>query len=117
MIRAFILPVNLIDGTEHVSGETFIHDALLLSTPNPSLRRLIMDVTPSENDSLFAVCTSFSDATPNEIAILQSLYAPTLINPDQDRLKYLLSTSPQQLTMPIVREILTLLARLCNFIE
>ena len=82
MIKVYILPVELVDGTERVMGCDIIHDALLLTTEIPDMRMLIMDTTPEENTLLTVMAIEARDATQDEIDLYNAQVE--ILPPDPD---------------------------------
>ncbi|MBA7627794.1 hypothetical protein ES703_35263 [subsurface metagenome] len=111
MIRVYLLPVEIIDGTEIVAGCQLIHDALLECTEDAGIRKLIQDTTPDEHDSLLSDCISWRDATQEEIDRYHAQVVITPPDPDIEKAKELLATSPPAITMPEMWELLRIFGR------
>lgn len=114
MIKVYLLPVTSINGTETVTGSDIIHDAILITTEDPNVRKLIMDVTQDEHDQLSALATEHRDATPEEQDYYNSLVSPVVPDPDRVRALELLSTSPDAITQPEMWELMRIFGRLLN---
>lgn len=111
MIRVYILPVETINSTEVVAGSELIHDALLECTIDPHVRKLTMDTTQEEHDSLVAVAGDTYPATQEEIDRYNaqvSIYEP---DPDTIRACEILATSPDVITQPEIWELLRIIGR------
>lgn len=111
MIYVFFLSVTTINGTQHVAGEDLIHDALLLTTDDPLLRRLIMDVTTTEMDALLAVCSSSRPPTQEEIDLYNQIVEIIPPDPDYERACELLASSPAVITQPEMWELMRLFGK------
>lgn len=111
MIRVYILPVITFEGTDRVLGIDIIHDALLWTTPAPTLRKLIMDTTVAEHEALLDVCVSCPTPTQADIQAFNSQVEIIPPDPDTIRANELLSTSPQVITAPEMWELLRIFGR------
>jgi len=111
MIRVYFLPVETIDGTEQVAGIEFIHDALLQGTEYPTIRKLIMDTTTTEQANLAAVAISHRDATQTELDLYNTQVVITPPNPDAIRAAELLASSANVITQPEQWELLRIIGR------
>ena len=117
MIRVYYLLVELINNAETVRGVNIIHDALLLTTPDPSVRLLIMDTTPEEHTQLTTLTGSFRDALPQEIELYNSQIIITPPDPDTIRVQELLATSPSVITQPEMWELMRIIGRRLGYIK
>jgi len=111
MIRVYILSVELVGDTEHVAGEDIIHDALLWTTPDPTLRKLIMDTTVAEHELLHWVCVSCPTPTQADLQAFNSQVEILPPDPDTVRAEELLANSPQVITQPEMWELLRIFGR------
>ena len=111
MIRTYYLLVETIDGTEQVVGSYLIHDALLQTTSEPTLRKLIMDTSPEEHDQLAALAENWNEATPEEIDQYNAQVVITPPDPDTIRAEEILATSPDVITMPEMWDLLRIFGR------
>jgi len=112
MITVYFLPVGVVDGTEQVAGAEFIHDALLLCTEEPDIRKLIQDTTDIEHSGLVAASGVSWEATQEEIDRYNARVVITPPNPDMARAKELLSNSPDVITQPEMWELMRIFGRL-----
>lgn len=117
MIRVYFLPCGIVYGTEHIAGEEFIHDALLDTTADSGIRRLIQDTTPTEHTGLIAAGGVAQDATQQDIDRYHALVIITPPNPDIVRAKELLATSPPVITIPEMWELMHIYGRLLGIPE
>lgn len=111
MIKVYFLQVEVIAGVEVVAGTGIIHDALLETTEQPNVRKLIMDTTPNEHVELATVALEYRDATPEEI---ERYHAQVIIlppDPDTIRAEELLATSPSVITQPEMWELVRIFGR------
>lgn len=115
MIRVYLLPVVTIDGTQHVAGEEFIHNALLECTANPLERQLTQDTTQADHDGLVSVALSYRDATPEENDRWHELVPVITPDPNVEALKLLLKTNPHNLTIAIIWEAIFRLGKYHGF--
>lgn len=111
MLMVYFLPVEIIDGTEKVTGEDVIHDALLLTTIDPGTRKLIMDTTPDEHNALQTWAILTDAPTPEEEELYHSQVI--ILPPDPETLlaQELLSHSPDAITLPDVWTLLRIFGR------
>lgn len=117
MIRIYFLPVLTTDGTETVTGADLIHDALLLCTVAPMIRKLIMDTSDDEHTQLVAMAADWYEATQEEIDLYHSAVTIMPPDPDYERAKEILGTSPAAITMPEIWELLRILGRRFGYID
>jgi len=111
MIRVYLLPVYIIDGTETVAGVEIIHDAILRCTDLATVRELIMDTLESEHTALMAVAIDGRVASPAEIDLYNANVLIIPADPDFDRAKELLHMSPSVITQPEIWELLRIFGR------
>lgn len=111
MILVYLLPVVTMDGTEQVAGIDFIHDAVLETTEDSGVRKLIQDTTQAEHDGLFLVALSIDDPTAYELELYNAREIPVPPTPDYLRACELLETSPDVITQPEQWELLRIFAR------
>lgn len=111
MIRVYFLPVETIDDTEQVAGCEHVHDALLLTTENPKVRKLIMDTTTEEHEALSLLAVGCPEATQADIDAYNAQVVILPPDPDTARAQELLPTSPDAITTPEIWELLRILAR------
>ena len=111
MIRGYLLPVETVDGTEQAVGIDLIHDALLLTTPNPNARLLIMDTTTAEHNELALIALECPTLTQEQEALFNSSVVPDMPDPDTLRAEELLSHSPDVITQPEQWELLRIIGR------
>ncbi|MBA7694972.1 hypothetical protein ES703_103588 [subsurface metagenome] len=111
MIQVYLLPTYLEDNTEHVAGETIIHDALLDTTEDPNLRQLIMNTTEDEHNQLLSVAIDWQEATAEEIERYNAQVIIVTPDPDTIRAEEILSTSPDAITGPETWELLRIIGR------
>lgn len=111
MIRVYFLPVENIDGTDKVTGSEFIHDALLDCTIDPMIRKLIMDTTQDEHDSLVVAGGIPATPSPEDLKRYATQVVITPPDPDLERARELLSTSPQVITQPEMWELMRIYGR------
>ncbi|MBA7701519.1 hypothetical protein ES703_110259 [subsurface metagenome] len=111
MIRVYILPVRVSDGVESVLGTDIIHDALLLATPFPDLRKLIMDTSVEEHEQL--ELRSEESGTPTQADIDAYNAQVEILPPDPDtiRAEEILSNSPDVITQPELWELVRIFGR------
>ncbi len=69
-IRVYYLDTRIIDGVQHVDGEQYIDRALL--EVEGTQRKLIMDTSSEQHDSLKNLATSHRLAYPQEEAALRN---------------------------------------------
>jgi len=112
MIRVYLLQVIREDNTDTVTGIDLIHHAILETTADPAIRKLIMDTTANEHSDFSASCQEWREATLEEVALYHSQVIIEPPNPDFVRARELLETSPQVITMPEIWELLRILGRL-----
>lgn len=117
MIRVYLLPVTTIDGAEQVAGIDFIHDALLECTASPNIRELIMDTTDAEHAGLLATGAVPAVASQEDIDRYHTEVVITPPNPDIERAKVLLASSPAVITQPKMWELLRIYGRLHGIIS
>jgi len=111
MIRVYSLPVETIEGIETVAGIDIIHDALLECTENPDTRRLIMNTTDLEHQSLLTFPCHWREPTDAELVLYHSLVVISQDSPDTIRAQELLAASPDVITMPEIWELLRIFGR------
>lgn len=111
MITVYFLAIETINNTEHVKGEQYIHDAILLTTEVPTIRQLIMDTTPEEDIALKALAISYRDPTQAEIDLYHTQVIIIPPDPDTLRAQELLHTSPDVITQPHIWELLRIIGR------
>lgn len=111
MIRTYVLPTEIIEGTEHVAGEDIIHDALLLGYTDPDARKLIMDTTAEEDTQLAGLALAAWVATDEECALYNDQVEILPPDPDTIRAEEILETSPDAITMPEIWELLRIYGR------
>ena len=109
MIRVYFLPVETVSGTEQVAGIEFIHDALLECTELPGIHKLTMNTTDDEDAGLEAAAGMARAASPEEINHFNALVVAVVANPDVERARELLATSPAVITMPEIWELLRII--------
>lgn len=111
MILVYLLPTQVINGTEQVAGIEFIHDALLLATEEPSIRKLIQDTTQEEHDGLFLVALDIDDPTADELTQFNARIIQPPPSADTLRAQELLASSPDVITAPEIWELLRIFGR------
>lgn len=111
MIRVYLLPVVTIDGVERVVGIASLHDAVLCCTADPDVRKLIMDTTPSEHDTLMLYAIEVDSPTVDEVVCFDNHFEPYEPDPDTLRVEELLSTSPSVITQPEMWELVRLFGK------
>lgn len=116
MIRSYLLPVVTVNNTEQVQGIGSIHDALLLATEDPYVRKLIMDTTATEHDNLVGHALDVWEATQEEIDRYNACVEVAQPNPDTIRAAEILATSPDIITQPEMWELMRIYGRRLGFI-
>jgi len=111
MIRVYILPVIVSNGIESVLGTDIIHDALLLTTADPFIRKLIMDTTEQEHASLVPLSIDTPEATQADIEAFNAQVTILPPDPDTIRAQEILATSPDAITMPEMWELVRVFGR------
>lgn len=111
MIKVYFLSVITIDNTEQVTGEQYIHDALLLATEVPTIRQLIMDTNTVEHTGLSLLCFSHRDPTQAEIDLYNTRPVTLPPSPDTIRAQQLLALSPSAITAPQMWQLLRIFGR------
>ena len=111
MIRVYLLPVMELDGTEQVAGSEIIHDALLLTTENPDLRKLIMNTTAEEHTALWTLAIDVPEPTQEDIDTFNSQVEILPPDPDTIRAQEILQTSPDAIPDPEKCELLRIYGR------
>ena len=109
MIRVYLLPVLCIQGVDTVVAIEIIHDALLECTANPDVRKLVMDTTPDEHESLVSSGAVPSEATQEDFDAYHALVVTAPPDPDAERYYALLTMSPPSITLPEVWELLRII--------
>lgn len=82
MIKAYLLPVERVENTDRVKGSEHIHDAIVECTEDPNTRKLIMDTTPEENNTLSVLAIEVREPTTNEVDSLNRFKAEPLPEPE-----------------------------------
>ena len=67
MIKVYYLPVTKEGNRELLAGSENIHNALLETTENPEVRKVIQDTTAAEDVNLTAVALEVREPTQDEI--------------------------------------------------
>lgn len=111
MIKVYLLPVILEGDTEHVAGTDIIHDALLLTTEDHDIRKLIMDTTEAEHEALFNLCVVCPETTQADIQAFNSQVTILPPDPDTIRAEEILATSPEAIPDPEKCELLRIFGR------
>ncbi|MBA7706769.1 hypothetical protein ES703_115626 [subsurface metagenome] len=111
MIKVYLLPIETIDGTEQVAGIDLIHDALLDTTEDPLIRKLIQDTTDQEHAQLATLSLEHRDATPEELALFEARELAPEPDADTLRAQELLATSPSVITQPEMWELMRIFGR------
>ena len=111
MIRVYLLPVITIGGVEAVDGSQNIFTGVLDTTPDPDIRRLIMDTTPTQHDALAIVAVSWTNATQDEIDYFNGTVIVDPLTPDTLRAEELLASSPQVITQPEMWQLMRIFGR------
>lgn len=111
MIKVYLLPVVEIDGTEQVAGSDIIHDALLLTTEEPDVRKLIMDTTAEEHEQLELCAVESGTPTQEDIDLYNAQVEILPPDPDTIRAEEILATSPAAITMPDLWELARIFGR------
>ncbi|MBA7658569.1 hypothetical protein ES703_66528 [subsurface metagenome] len=111
MITVYFLPVETISGTEQVAGIEHIHDAVLLCTEDPAIRKLIQDTTQDEYDHLYPLAIDAYDASQEEIALYNAQVEIYVPDADTLRAQELLATSPPVITQPEMWELIRIFGR------
>ncbi len=117
MVRWYYLLVELVNDVEQVRGIDLIHDAVLLTTDDSVIRKLIMDTTDDEHAQLDTVALGSYVATPSEIDLYNNLVTITPLSPDILRAQELLHRSPDVITQPEQWELLRIYGRLLSIPE
>jgi len=111
MIRVYWLPTAHINGVPTIAGIEFIHDALLDTTEDPDVRKLIQDTTPDEHLGLVAVANSWRDATPEEIDRFHAEVIPFVPDPDTIRAEEILHNPTIPIPAPDLAELVRIFGR------
>ncbi len=111
MIRVYFLDVEIIECAEQVVGIEFIHDALLNCTVDPDIRRLIQDTTQDEHAGLLATGAVPAVASQEEIDLYHAEVVIIPLDPDIERARVLLASSPDVITQPEIWELLRIIGR------
>ncbi|MBA7529157.1 hypothetical protein ES705_21349 [subsurface metagenome] len=117
MIRVYLLPVTTIDGAEQVAGIDFIHDALLECTEDPDTRKLIMDTTDAEHAGLLATGAVPAVASQEDVAMYHTEVVITPPDPDIERARVLLASSPAVITQPEMWELMRIFGHLHGIVS
>lgn len=112
MIRVYYLGVIRENNTDTIQGISLIHHALILTTKGPATRKLIMDTTDLEHNTLTSIALSHRLAYASEIDLYNAQVIIEPPNPDIVRATELLATSPQVITQPEMWELMRIFGRL-----
>lgn len=112
MIIVYFLPVITVYDTEQVVGLEFIHDAILESTVEPDIRRLIMDTTDAEHDGLLAAGAVSEAASQKDIERWLTEVTITPPDPDIEALLAIIANPPTSITMPEIWAAIRILSKL-----
>ncbi len=85
MIRAYFLPVLIVNDAEQIAGIEFIHDAVVECTIEPLVKKLIQDTSGPEHDGLVALARSWNEAEPYEVDLYNAREIPPSPTPDYIR--------------------------------
>lgn len=69
----YYLPIEKIDNTEKIKGESYIHDAIIEGTENPSVRKVIMATTIAEDTALRVWAIEVREPTQKELDSYNSM--------------------------------------------
>ena len=111
MIKVYLLLVETIDGKEVVTGIDLIHDAILQTTYDPLIRKLIMDTTPDEDTALTQLAIGTHYATDGEVALYNAHVVISTPDPDTIRVEELLTSSPDVINQPEMWELMRLIGK------
>lgn len=111
MIRVYLLHTHIFDGAEQVAGTDIIHDALLLATPSPDLRKLIMDTTTEEHEALSLLAVEVPEVQPEDIQLYNAQVEILPPDPDTIRAEEILANSPDVITQPEMWELVRIFGR------
>jgi len=112
MIRVYYLPVSTVDNTAIVSGLDLIHDAILLCTADPLVRKLIMNTTATDHEALISLAESHREPTQAELDLFNSLPPIPPPNPDKLRLQEIVDNPTEAIPQTEVWEAIRILTKL-----
>ena len=111
MIIVYFLPVETVNGAEQVAGTDIIHDALLLTTDQPDVRKLIMDPTPAEHTALASLALLNRLPSQAETDLYNSEITPFVPDPDTIRAEEILSNPAIPIPAPDLAELVRIFGR------
>ncbi|MBA7685924.1 hypothetical protein ES703_94355 [subsurface metagenome] len=117
MIRVYFLPVQSVDGSEILAGVEIIHDALVECAEEPDIRKLIMDTTDAEHAELLATGAVPAVASQEEIDLYHAEVVIIPLDPDIERARVLLASSPAVITQPEMWELMRIFGRLHGIVS
>lgn len=112
MLTVYFLPVETLDGTHQVAGISLIHDAILQTTEDPGIQKLLMDTTLDEHADLITLALNWREATPQETDFFHQTVIPFIPNPDIIRAREILASHPGTIEPPELTELIRILTRL-----
>lgn len=115
MLRVYELLVEVVNGQEVIDGLQFCREGVLICTIMPTVKYLIQDTTQAEHTGLVDVCIGWHNPSPDEWLMYDVLHITPVTDPDYERAKQLLATSPAVITMPQVWELLRILGKKHGF--
>ena len=115
MLRAYYLPVEPTPEGEQVLGVSLIHEAILEGTEEPGVRKLLMDTTPDEHDQLEDMAVLVRDPTQDEIDQFNARGVEPPPDAELVRIRELLGSSPDVISMPEVWELFRLISKRLDF--
>lgn len=117
MIRGYLLPLETVNGSEQVVGIDQIHNAVLSTTSDPDVYKLIMDTTTPEHEALSLLAIEVLFTTLEDLASFYARTEPHILSPNELRAQELLETSPAVITMPEMWELLRIYGRRLGYTD